>query len=87
MRNTPFVLIYDQYLHIPISGNNRCQFPVARNFIEHMTDVIGLTKKHLIVAQEQQKFYADKLRREILFEVDKQILVSTTNIKLKVPKA
>ena len=71
----------------PISGNNRCQVPVAKNFVEHMTDVIGLTKKHLIVAQQRQKFYADKHRREISFEVDQQILVSTTNIKLKVPGA
>jgi hypothetical protein len=47
--------------------------------------VIGEAKKHLIVAQQRQKFYADKNRQEVSFEVDQQVLVSTANIKLKVP--
>ena len=31
------------------------QVPAAHNFVEHMTGVMGLTKNHLIVAQQQQK--------------------------------
>jgi hypothetical protein len=52
-----------------------------------MTHVIGEAKKHLIIAQQRQKFYTDKNRREVSFEVDHQVLVSTANIKLKVPGA
>lgn len=52
-----------------------------------MTHVIGEAKKHLIAAQQRQKFYANKNRREVSFEVDQQVLVSTANIKLKVPGA
>ena len=63
------------------------QVPAVQNFVEHMTDIIGLTKKHLIVAQQRQKFYADKHRREVSFEVNQQVLVSVANIKLKVPGA
>ena len=51
-----------------------------------MIYVIGLINKHLIVTQQQQKFYADKHRQEVSFEMDQQVLVSTANIKLKVPK-
>ena len=60
--NTPFVLNYGQHPRTPISGNNRCQVPAAQNFVEHMTDVIGLTKKHLIDVQQRQKFYVNKHR-------------------------
>ena len=49
--NTPFVLNYGQQPRTPISGNNMCQVPAAWNFVEHMTHVIGLAKKHLIAAQ------------------------------------
>ena len=50
VRNTPFFLNYDQHPRTPISGNNMCEVPIAQDFVEHMTNVIGLTKKHLIVA-------------------------------------
>ena len=60
----------------PISVNNRCQVPAAQNFVEHMTNVIGLTNKQFIVAQQRQKFYVDKHKREVSFEVDQQMLVS-----------
>ena len=52
-------------------------------FFKHMTDVIGLTRKYLNVVQQKKKFYIDKHGREILFEVDQQVLVSTAHIKLK----
>jgi hypothetical protein len=84
VRNTPFVLNYGQQPRIPISGNSMCQVSTTQNFVEHMTHVIGEAKKHLIVAQQRQKFYTDKNRREVSFEVDQQVLVSTANIKLKV---
>ena len=87
MRNTPFVLNYGQHPRTPISGNIMCKVPTAHNFVQHMTKVIGLTKKHLIDAQQRQKFYVDKHRRELSFEVDQQVLVRTANIKLKVPGA
>jgi hypothetical protein len=77
VRNTPFVLNYGQQPRTPISGNSMCQVLAARNFVEHMTLVIGLAKKHLIVR--------NKHRQEVSFEVDQQMPVSTANIKLKVP--
>ena len=57
--------------------NSKSQVPAAQNFVVHMTDVIGLTKKRLIATQQRQKFYVDKHRREVLFEVDQQVFVIT----------
>jgi hypothetical protein len=59
-----------------------CQVFFVQNFIEHMTNVIGLTKKHLIVVQQRKNNYAYNNIREISFEVDQLIFVSIVNIKL-----
>jgi hypothetical protein len=44
-------------------------------------------KKHLLAAQNRQKSYADTKRREISFDVGTQVLLNTSNIKLKMPGA
>ena len=49
--------------------------------------MISGTKRHLIVVQQWHKFYVDKHMREASYHVDQQLLVSTSNSKLKVPDA
>ena len=44
-------------------------------------------KKHLLGAQNIHKSYADTKRREISFHARTQVLLSTSNIKLKMPRA
>ena len=42
-------------------------------------------KKHLLAAQNRLNLYADTKRREISFDVGTQVLLNTSNIKLKMP--
>ena len=52
-----------------------------------MSSIMQEAKKHLLAAQNRQKSYADRKRREISFDVGTQILLSTFNIKLKMSGA
>lgn len=79
-----FVLNFGQHLQTTTSGISKCQVPTAKDFAKHMTDVIGQAKKHLIAIQQRQKYYADRQRQEVSYEVDQQVLVSTSNIMLRV---
>jgi len=40
-------------------------------------------RKHLQAAQQRQKHYADQKRRELSFETGAQVLLSTTNLRLR----
>lgn len=50
-QNTPFVLNTNQHPMTLINEISRCQVLIAKNFDEHMYDVIGQEKKKKIVAQ------------------------------------
>ncbi len=52
-----------------------------------MSSIMQEAKKHLLAAQNRQKSYADTKRREISFDVGTQVLLNTSNIKLKMPGA
>ena len=67
-----------------ISGS---QVPAAKDFALAMSNVISEAKKHLLAAQQRQKSYADTKRRDVSYEVGSEVLLSTSNIKLKTPGA
>ena len=52
-----------------------------------MSSVMQVVNKHLLAAQCRQNSYVDTKRREVSFDVGTQVLLSTSNIKLKMPKA
>ena len=52
-----------------------------------MSSILQEAKKHLLAAQNRQKSYADTKRRELSFDVGTQVLLSTSNIKLKISRA
>ena len=84
IRTTPFMLNYGQQPLIALNcGISRCHVSVAKDFAQSMSSTLQEAKKHLLTAQDRQKSYADKKRREISFEVVMQVLLSTSNIKLK----
>lgn len=57
---------------------------VAKKIVERLTYVISGANRHLNVVQQRHKFYLDKHMREASYHVDQQLLVSTSNSKLKV---
>ena len=84
IRTTPFMLNYGQHPLTPLNrGISRCHVPTAKDFAQSMSSILQESKKHLLIVQDKQKYYADKKRHEISFEVGMQVLLSTSNIKLK----
>ena len=84
IKTTPFMLNYDQHPLTPLTcGINRCHVPAAKDFTQSMFSTLQEAKKHLLAAQDRQKPFVDKKRCEISFEVGMQVLLSTSNIKLK----
>ena len=84
IKTTPFMWNYGQHPLTPLNREiNRCHVPIAKDFAQSMSSTLQKVKKHLLIAQDRQKSYADKKRREISFEVEMQVLLSTSNIKLK----
>ena len=68
-------------------GINKCHVPAVNDLGQSMSSTIQEAKKHLLAAQNKQKSYADTNRRKISFNVGIQVLLSTSNIKLKMPRA
>jgi hypothetical protein len=61
IRTTPFMLNYGQHPLIPLNcGINKCDVPAAKDFVQSMSSILQKAKKHLLVAQNRQKSYADK---------------------------
>jgi hypothetical protein len=70
IRTTPFMLNYGQHPLTSLNcGISRCDVPTAKDFVQSMSSILQEAKKHLLVAQNEQKSYADKKRREISFDV------------------
>jgi hypothetical protein len=55
--------------------------------VQLMCSITQEAKKHLLATHNRHKSYADTKRREISFDVGTQVLLSTSNIKLKMPGA
>ena len=88
IQTTPFMLNYGQHPLTPLNiGISRCHVPVAKGLVQSMSSIMQEAKKHLLAAQNRQKSYVDTKRREISFDVGTQVLLSTSNIKLKMPGA
>lgn len=88
IRTTPFMLNYGQHPLTPLNrGISRCHVPAAKDFAQSMSSILQEAKKHLLAAQNRQKSYADTKRRELSFDVGTQVLLSTSNIKLKISGA
>ena len=62
---------------------NNCHVSAAKDLVQSMFSIMQNAKKHLLALQNRQKSYADTKRREISFDVETQMLLSTSNIKPK----
>src|SRR3954447_1929592 len=82
---SPFKLLYGQDAATPSAITARqeaSQVPAAQTIIQNMQDFVRIAKEHLSKAQEHQALYANKHRREEVFQVGDQVLLSTINLHL-----
>ena len=55
--------------------------------MQSLSSIMQGAKKHLLAAQNKHKSYADTKRCEISFDGGPQVLLSTSNIQLKMSRA
>ena len=58
----------------------------ANDLVQSMSSILQEAKKHLLATQNIQNSSEDTQRREISFDVGTQVLLSTSNIKLKMSR-
>lgn len=67
-----------------VEGIHRSRVPLAVQFVKDWQSRMHLAKEANKRAQDRQKALADAKRRELTFQVDDEVLLSTKNLKLKV---
>jgi hypothetical protein len=80
---TPFYPNHGRYPRTPIDGKRNDVYPGSAAFVERLQSTLTLARKLLIVAQQRQKAYADKHRIEKLYNIGKQVLMSTSYLNIK----
>ena len=88
--STGFTPFYANYGYHPRTPNTpkpmkHERTPSAVELAETMDQVVKKAKRMLEAAQQRQKAYADKSRRDVQYAVGEQVMLSTKNIKLKTP--
>ena len=84
---TPFEIDTGRHPKTPISFTlNQSNVKAADDFMESWHGTLRKARDMLIAAQERQKEYADKKRREEEFEEGNKVLLSTRNITSQVDK-
>ena len=88
--HSPFYLNYGKHPRVPaavihLQGGDRYSgsTPSVENFVGQMDELRKRAKDLIYAAQQRQKFYADKHRKEAEFAVGDKVLLHTKNLKLK----
>jgi hypothetical protein len=79
----PHTLLFGSPMNIPITMLNHevSRAPVVNETVKSQEKRIALVRQHLIKSQEKQKKYADMHRRDLSFNVDDYVWVSTGNLR------
>ncbi|GJP34010.1 hypothetical protein CLOM_g18492, partial [Closterium sp. NIES-68] len=87
-REKPFILNCGRHPTTPAThGIGGLKIPAAKDFVARQQEALKSARRWLEIAQQRQKSYADMKRREISYEVGDKVLLSTKNIRLKIPGA
>ena len=70
----------------PLSADEEARVPAAQRFHGSFAAMHAAVRDKLKSAQLRQKQYADQKRREVDFAVGEQVLLSSRNIKLQLPR-
>eukprot|EP00983_Pelagomonas_calceolata_P002335 79087-Pelagomonas_calceolata.AAC.1 len=86
-KTTPFGLNYGRDPQTPLSWTIKAssKVPVVETFITNMQQGLKDAKEALQAAQQRQEAFADKKRRHVEFSVGDEVLLSSKNIKLRLP--
>jgi len=83
---TPFYLNGGREVAVPldlaIEEARTTRQPDAAARIQHLHRSLEAAKEHLLKAQQRQAHHADKHRREVLFKVGDEVLLSTAHLKI-----
>jgi hypothetical protein len=79
---SPFYLSNGQHPNIPITNAipNETKNVNANEAMERMKETLMKAKENLLAAQQRQKQYADKRRKEETYQLGEQVLLSTANL-------
>jgi len=86
---TPFFMNYGfhpsipQIFSVPPSSLKRTRVPSAENLMDSIQQILASAKQSLQKAQDRQKKYADKNRREFRLTVGDKVLLSTKNLPMR----
>ncbi|GJP33550.1 hypothetical protein CLOM_g18077 [Closterium sp. NIES-68] len=84
----PFILNCGRHPTTPAThGIGGLRVPAAKDFVAKQQEALKSARRWLQLSQQRQKSYADMKRREVSFEVGDKVLLSTKNIRLKIPGA
>ena len=84
--HTPFFLNYGQHPHVPAVFRRPVETsPVqaTEDFLEALRQSLATAKTSLAQAQQRQRTYEDKSRRDVTYSVGDKVLLSTANLKLR----
>ena len=83
---TPFYLCYGRHPVSPVNLLSQVESKneAADSFLRQMEEDVAQAISNLKRAQDKQKSYADKRRRELEFQVGDQVLLATKNLPLQV---
>ena len=90
IQTTPFRLNTGREPRMPLSWSlkiprQQSKVPAVEYYIKSMQHALSAAKSALHAAQQRQKAYADRKLRPVDFQVDDSVMLSTKNIRLKVP--
>ena len=82
---SPFYLNHGYHMRLPPSNTdvdiNRVSTNQSANeMVQQMNDTLELAKQHLKKAQDSQTKYANRHRQQVVFNVDDQVLLSTSHL-------
>jgi hypothetical protein len=81
---TPFFLTYGQHPLTPVRAvEARTNVPAAIDFVLTIRESVKRAKQLMLAAQQRQKAYFDRKRRDVVFEPGQQVFLSTQHIRLK----
>ena len=81
VQQMPFMLNFGQHPLNFLSLQTHAHMPAAEGFAENLRLYIQRAKDCLQQAQQRQKAYADKGRREVTYDVGEQVLLNTKNVR------
>jgi hypothetical protein len=80
---SPHTLLFGRPMRLPVSliSDDSSDAPAVNEVVITQQERIEKVRQHLLKAQEKQKKYADKDRRDLSFNVGDYVWVSTRNMK------